>query len=57
MIAQKDIEINAEGVKDLMDDLIDTIISMYVPDGNPEIWLNKIEKLRSNTDPIAGVMP
>lgn len=45
-IAMKDIEINAEAVKDLMDDLMDEIVKMYVPDGNPEIWLHKIQKLR-----------
>jgi hypothetical protein len=45
-IAQKDIEINSEEVKILMDDLIDEIVKMYVPDGNPEIWLHKIQKLR-----------
>lgn len=45
-IAMKDIEINAEAVKELMDDLIDEIVKMYVPDGNPEIWLHKIQKLR-----------
>jgi hypothetical protein len=45
-IAMKDIEINAEAVKDLMDDLIDEIVKMYVPDGNLEIWLHKIQKLR-----------
>ena len=45
-IAMKDIEINAEDVKDLMDDLIDEIVKMYVPDGNTEIWLHKIKKLR-----------
>ena len=28
--------------------LIDEIIKMYVPDGNPEIWLNKIQKLRND---------
>ena len=27
-------------------DIIDDIIEMYVPDGNPEFWLNKISKLR-----------
>ena len=42
----KDIEINAESVKELMNDLIDEIVKMYVPDGNPEIWLHKIQKLR-----------
>jgi hypothetical protein len=44
-IATKDIELNAESVKELMNDLLDEVIKMYVPDGNPEIWLNKIEKL------------
>lgn len=45
-ISMKDIEINAESVKELMNDLIDEIVKMYVPDGNPEIWLHKIQKLR-----------
>lgn len=46
--AIKDIEINAEAVKDLMNDLIDEIVKMYVPDGNPEIWIHKIQKLRDD---------
>lgn len=28
------------------DAIIDEIINMYVPDGNPEIWLNKIQNLK-----------
>ncbi len=47
-IATKDIEINAEAVKSLMDDLLDEVIKMYVPDGNPEIWLNKIQNIRND---------
>ncbi len=27
--------------------MIDEIINMYVPDGNPEVWLNKIRDLKS----------
>ena len=45
-IAMKDIEINAEAAKELMNDLIDEIVKMYVPDGNPEIWLHKIQQMR-----------
>ena len=45
-IEMKDIELDGEHVKMIMDDLIDEIIKMYVPSGNPEIWLNKIQKLR-----------
>ena len=47
-IVMKDIEINGIAVKELMNDLLDEVIHMYVPDGNPEIWLNKIQKLRNN---------
>jgi len=42
----KNIELDLEETKELMNDLLDVVISMYVPDGNPEIWLNKIQKLR-----------
>jgi hypothetical protein len=45
-IEMKDIELDGEHVKMIMDDLIDEIIKMYVPSGNPEIWLDKIQKLR-----------
>lgn len=44
----QDIEVCGDSVKQLMGDLIDVIIDMYVPDGNPEIWLNKINELRSS---------
>lgn len=45
-IPQNDIIINSKCVKELMDDLIEEIINMYVPDGNPERWLDKIQTLR-----------
>ena len=48
MIAQKGIEIGAEEVKELMDDLMDEIVKMYIPDGNPERWLDKIQALKSS---------
>jgi hypothetical protein len=28
--------------------LLNEVIDMYVPDGNPEVWLNKIQKLRDD---------
>jgi hypothetical protein len=36
----------AETINDVKRDVIDKIISLYVPDGNPEVWLNKIKSLR-----------
>jgi hypothetical protein len=36
----------AETINDVKRDVIDEIISFYVPDGNPEVWLNKIKSLR-----------
>lgn len=36
----------AETINDVKKDVIDEIISLYVPDGNPEIWLSKIKSLR-----------
>jgi len=36
----------SETINEARKDVIDEIIKMYVPDGNPEIWLNKINKLR-----------
>jgi hypothetical protein len=36
----------AETINDVKRDVIDEIISLYVPDGNPEVWLNKIKSLR-----------
>lgn len=27
--------------------ILDEVINIYVPDGNPEIWLHKIQKLKS----------
>lgn len=42
------LKLNKSDLKEeIVDDLIDKIIKMYVPDGNPEIWLNEIQKLRS----------
>lgn len=35
-----------ENMKLRKNDLLDEVIKMYVPDGNPEVWLNKIMKLR-----------
>lgn len=32
--------------EELRNSLIDEIVAMYVPDGNPENWLNKIQALR-----------
>lgn len=45
-IEMKDIELDGEHVKMIMDDLIEEIIKMYVPRGNPEIWLSKIQELK-----------
>jgi hypothetical protein len=36
----------AETINDVKRDVVDEIISLYVPDGNPEVWLNKIKSLR-----------
>jgi hypothetical protein len=36
----------AETINDVKRDVIDEIISLYVPDGNSEVWLNKIKSLR-----------
>ena len=36
----------SESINEARKDVIDEIIKMYVSDGNPEIWLNKINKLR-----------
>jgi hypothetical protein len=36
----------AETINDVKRDVINEIISLYVPDGNPEVWLNKIISLR-----------
>jgi hypothetical protein len=36
----------AETINDVKRDVMDEIISLYVPDGNPEVWLNKIKSLR-----------
>jgi hypothetical protein len=35
----------AETINDVKRDVISEIISLYVPDGNPEVFLNKIESL------------
>jgi hypothetical protein len=42
-----DIKISSDEAKVLMNDLIDKILDLYVPDGNPEIFLQKILKLKS----------
>ena len=36
----------SETINKARKDIIDEIIQMYVPDGSPETWLNKINKLR-----------
>lgn len=38
-----------EMVNEVKNDLINEILNMYVPDGNPEIWKEKIEKLKNKT--------
>jgi hypothetical protein len=38
----------AETINDVKRDVIDEIISLYVPDGNPEVWLYKIKSLRES---------
>lgn len=35
-----------EMVNEVKNDLINEILNMYVPDGNPEIWKEKIKKLK-----------
>jgi hypothetical protein len=37
-----------ETINDVKRDVIDEIISLYVPDGNPEVWLGKIKSLRES---------
>jgi|688.fasta_scaffold1794898_1 hypothetical protein len=44
----KGIELDSEATKEIINDVLDEVIRMYVPDGNPEIWLNKIQKLRDS---------
>ncbi|MEN9446392.1 MAG: hypothetical protein RL728_904 [Bacteroidota bacterium] len=36
----------AETINDVKKDVIDEIMSLYVPDGNPTVWLDKIKMLR-----------
>lgn len=38
----------AETINDVKRDVIDEIISIYVHDGNPEVWLSKIKSLRDS---------
>jgi len=37
----------AETINDVKRDVIDKIISFYVPDGNSEVWLEKIKLLKN----------
>jgi len=47
-VSGKGIELDSDATKEIMNDLIDEIIKMYVHDGNPKIWLHKIQKLRDD---------
>lgn len=38
-----------EMVNEVKKNVINEILDMYVPDGNPEIWKKKIEKLKNKT--------
>jgi hypothetical protein len=37
-----------KAINDIKRDVIDEVISLYVPCGNPEVWLNKIKSLRDS---------
>ena len=45
-IQTKDIEVNGEAVMEMMDELIDKIVEMYVPDGSLEGFLDRIQSLK-----------
>ena len=36
------------GINDAKLDCIDEILSLYTPDGNQEVWLNRIKELRNS---------
>jgi len=36
--------------REITNNLIDKIVGMYVPDGNPEIWLDKIMALKMDSE-------
>ena len=54
-----DSAILVEDVKDIINkdriDLLDEVLSLYVLDGNPEVWKNKIEKLRNELRPYENL--